>query len=385
MNIVLITNILTPYRSYFFEKLHQNFSSKNDNLTILVMAEGEHNRPWKFKDLKKEFTILLPGKCIKITKGIFLHTNKMVKHTLKKLNPDIVVAAGSYTFPTIWRTISLRRSLGYKVLFWSESHLDEHKEYNFVIKLFRNMLRRIIYSQFDGFWYSGKMSLSFIETYCRENAIKIFCPNIINEELYKDRSEKITRQEIADMYGFDSNKYIFTCVARLSKEKGLENFIELFSRSSICKNNSVILLIGEGPREKELRQIISKCGINAILIGQLPQNEVKKVLEASDCFCLPSFSDPNPLSCIEALCVGLPLIISKHVGNKYEVIREGKNGYIFDFSHPEDAVEKLEKLITSSDGWRKTAKDTSLKIYKSIYDLNTQLERIVLETKAVKV
>ena len=39
---------------------------------------------------------------------------------------------------------------------------------------------------------------------------------------------------------------------------------------------------------------------------------------------LPSLSDPNPLSCIEACWSANPLIVSEHVGNNPEIITEGR-------------------------------------------------------------
>jgi glycosyltransferase involved in cell wall biosynthesis len=50
----------------------------------------------------------------------------------------------------------------------------------------------------------------------------------------------------------------------------------------------------------------------------------------ADGFCLPSLSDPNPLSVIEALWAGLPLLLSTKVGNHPECLEQGKNGFAFD-------------------------------------------------------
>lgn len=44
----------------------------------------------------------------------------------------------------------------------------------------------------------------------------------------------------------------------------------------------------------------------------------------SDVFVLPSISDANPLTCIEALWTELPLFISENCGNYPEVIEQGK-------------------------------------------------------------
>ena len=53
--------------------------------------------------------------------------------------------------------------------------------------------------------------------------------------------------------------------------------------------------------------------------------------------------DPNPLSVIEALWAGLPLILSNRVGNQHEALVIGKNGWLFDQQSGDAVREVLEK------------------------------------------
>ena len=50
MRIVLYTNILTPYRKYFFDTLFEQCRQKNIQFTVLVMAETESNRLWRYEE-----------------------------------------------------------------------------------------------------------------------------------------------------------------------------------------------------------------------------------------------------------------------------------------------------------------------------------------------
>lgn len=89
--ILLVTNILTPYRSYFYSLLHHECVIKNIDLKILVTADNEPNRNWKYEDFKQEYTILVKGKIFSFPNNIFIHLNNIIPF-LKTSNPALLFA-----------------------------------------------------------------------------------------------------------------------------------------------------------------------------------------------------------------------------------------------------------------------------------------------------
>jgi glycosyltransferase involved in cell wall biosynthesis len=55
-----------------------------------------------------------------------------------------------------------------------------------------------------------------------------------------------------------------------------------------------------------------------------------ELFAAADVMALPSWKDPNPLTVIEGLWAGLPMIISKYCGNSPEAVEEGRNGWLIE-------------------------------------------------------
>ena len=157
------------------------------------------------------------------------------------------------------------------------------------------------------------------------------------------------------------------CPARLSVAKGLLEFIELFKESPKTQMFT-ILVPGNGELEEQIIAKITATGIDMRLLGYKKQNEMVELYAIADVFLMPSLSDPNPLTCVEALWSGLPLIVSTHVGNYPEVIKQGVNGYVFDYDKKDESIRIFDKLAEQSEQWYDMAKAVSRKIAEENYD-----------------
>lgn len=377
MNFAIYTNILTPYRKHFYDALYEECKKNGDSFYVILMAATEPNRNWKYDDFKTEYTILLGSKTLTVG-NVYIHFNKNLRNVLEDLHLDVIVCAGSYLCPGLWSVLFRKKKLEYKTFYWSESHLNEVRNYSGIKIQLREFLRKIIYKRFDGFWYAGKLSLEFIQKYADEKAELFFMPNLIDEKRYQivasaaNEEKKYLRQK----YCVGQEKVVFICPARLSSVKGIDKFIDLFSKCSE-KGKATILVAGDGELKSIIEEKINKENVDVRLLGFKNEGEVIELYKLSDVFLLPSLSDPNPLTCIEALWAGLPLFISEHCGNYPEVVSEGKNGYVFSYKNEKDTIDKLQKIINSDENWNKTAKDLSQQIAEKKYKTEYTVKKVM--------
>ena len=383
-SIVLITNILTPYRTHFFDLLHQECMKNGINFNVLVSSKTEDNRKWTYDKFSRDYTNKLNGIRFKIFEYEFT-VNKGLKSFLIDKKPDIIIGAGGYNLPIIWQSIFFRKKFKYRLLFWSESHLKEVKHTNKYFIKFREVFRNFIYKKFDGFCYAGKLSLDFIEKYSNLNAKLFFLPNLINNDKFKQSRNLSLEQKkiIRKKYNVPEDKFIFICPARLTKVKGIDRFLKIFNE---CENKkyACVLIPGDGEDKDLIQSIILENELNVKLLGYRDEFEMLELYSISDCFLMPSLSDPNPLTSIEAVWCGLPLIVSEHVGNYPEVIVNGENGFVFKYREDKTAKIYIDQLISSSDLWIKNARKISCAIAEEKYDSFLTTERLVLELKSLK-
>lgn len=370
MNLVFLTNILNPYRINFFELIASLTKENHFVLHVVAMIGEKPNRPtWHYDELKKDYTILLKDKTIRIH-GIYLHFNKEIGSTLKELQPDVVVCSGSFLQPSVLQTLRMRKKLGYKVYLWSESHLNEMRSYGKLLLGLREVVRKSILSRFDGFLYAGAYAKEYVDKYKNKSADLYLLHNTVDDHYFFETANALRsqRKKLRKKYGFLCSQFVFVSPIRLSPEKGLGTFLKNAEYiSPEIKNKIVFAIAGIGPELEKWQQIADQTGFDVRFLGMKNQLEIVELYVSADCFFLPSTSDPNPLTVIEAAWTGLPLFVSKNVGNWPEIVKPGENGFVFDYNHPEKIEEMIEKLIAADETWRSKASLVTKNIMETEY------------------
>lgn len=379
MNVVLLTNIMTPYRKFFYDSLYKELKKLKIDFHVLIMAKTEPNRNWNYEEYKTDYSVLLNGKTFTIG-GTFIHINFGLKKIYDKLKPDVIICAGSYLYPALWETLLYEKRFGYKTYYWSESHLNEVRTYGSVKIKLREVIRKAVVGRFDGFWYAGEFSRKFIERYAKNNAKYIFVPNLIDSQLFDKANlySDIEKSRIKKQYSLSPDKKILITPARLSPVKGIIEFLKLLSMTK-GKIGVTYLIAGDGELKESIEQFSKQNDLDVRLIGYKNEKEMIDLYAIADIFVLPSLSDPNPLTCIEACWCSLPLLVSEHVGNYPEIIKEGKNGYVFSYTDTEAAIQKIDSIILSDEKWLYSAGNISHNIAKTIYNPNLAINRIINE------
>ena len=136
------------------------------------------------------------------------------------------------------------------------------------------------------------------------------------------------------------------CVARLSLEKGLTFLVHALR---ILRNKGYdveLRLAGDGPTKKDLKSLVDGFGLGGKVhfLGYLGEDEVIRELQQADLFVLPSFVEGLPVSAMEAMAVGLPVIATNIAGTS-ELIEDGKTGVLVRPSDPEVLADAVVRMM----------------------------------------
>ena len=136
-------------------------------------------------------------------------------------------------------------------------------------------------------------------------------PNAIDPERFK--FNEFARKKIRKQYGIKDGDFVIGHVGRFYPQKNHEFLIDVFAEVHKLKSSTKLLLLGEGPLQKRIRQKIDGLGLtNSVIFAGLQKN-LTPFYSAMDVFAFPSLWEGLPLTLVEAQYSGLPCMVSKNV------------------------------------------------------------------------
>jgi glycosyltransferase involved in cell wall biosynthesis len=144
------------------------------------------------------------------------------------------------------------------------------------------------------------------------------------------------------------NEMVFGFVGRMAREKNHRILIEAFALAHRKHSHIRLRLLGDGVLEPTLKEQVHSLGLDEVVEFCGFSHDVAGFLSGLDVFILPSSFEALPLSLIEAIASGLP-VVATAVGGVPAVVQNTDSGWL---SEPNDAqalLSAMESAITSSD------------------------------------
>jgi glycosyltransferase involved in cell wall biosynthesis len=137
-------------------------------------------------------------------------------------------------------------------------------------------------------------------------------------------------------------------VGRLVEKKGLEYLIRAYARIRSTLPATQLVVIGDGPLSSQLTGLASQLNVPVQFLGSVDSAEVKREMDKSRVFCLPSLvaedgdAEGLPISVLEAQACSVPVVTSAR-GGATEGILDGVTG----LAVPEKDVDLLTMRLMS--------------------------------------
>lgn len=351
MKLLIINNIPTPYRIFMFNLLWEVGKEYDFNVDFFFQSRREKHRPWKPEDFLIRFPYTYSCKP-------FTH-NPYEIFTRRTLNLDIIqkIIFGNYDFVMFAPSMSITNwiaailpTVKANKLLYTESNLIALKNDN----IFTRVIRRFIYSRFTATVCPGERAFGLVNYIApvMEKRPNIFLPNIVDNEIFIEdgRKLRLRGEELRKELGLPVDKLIIISVG-IAPCKGVSLALRTIA---LTPGNYLVLYLGDGPNREDLKSEAESKGISERVqfLGLQSEQNLLKYLAVADWFLHPAIYDASPLSCVEALSIGLPLAVSRQTGNSPEIIDNGKNGIIFDSDDPDDFVCALSRIVNSDETTR---------------------------------
>ena len=343
MKVVLLTNIIPPYRVEFFREL-----SYLCDLTVVCDSLKCPLREWDvdpssfgfdYLELKEEgelFNHKRPD--AGFDEQRVRYKGKGVRSALNSLEPDVVVTC-EFGMRSVY-TLLYCKQKKVPYLIWSEGTRHTEKAVGGVKK----MLRKLLAQQSHGFWTNGTASRQYLEDLGADSSTIAEGMTGISTHSYRAASNELGEQRdfLREAYGVEGVCFLF--VGSISERKGVR---QLLTAIEICDTEldqkATFIIAGSGPLQEEAEDVQDKLSnMKLVFPGFQDEVGIKKLFMACDVFVMPTLDDNWPLVTIEAMVSGVPQIGSIFNGASANLSENAELGVFID---PNDTA-KMAALFT---------------------------------------
>ena len=298
---------------------------------------------------------------------------------VKKLNLDIIHSHTEFSLLTYARYIS--KKLKIPTVHTTHTFYEEYLHY---VPLFEKVskfylkkeMKKICDRQKAVVAPSNKIK-NVLLGYDVSSPIEVVPNGIDLSKFYKpeveniDESVKIFKKN----FGIKDNEKVLVFVGRIAQEKSIDKLLENMKVLNEKRKDIKLLLIGDGPEKHALQKYASKLGIDdkVIFAGYLKWPiEISIAYRASNIFMSASHSEVHPMTFIEAIASGLP-VVAYDDPSIDEMILNEVNGY--KYKDKNQMWEGVIKILEDEEKRKEMIKQ-SIEISKN-YSMEVFVERMI--------
>lgn len=224
-------------------------------------------------------------------------------------------------------------------------------------------LRMILFKRFDEFFSKSIDTYLVLDNRMKKKASKLYSGKVsvirsgLDVEEYKRVSTAVT--EVRDYFSLPADSYLFCCASVPSPHRRFEDAIMALSK--IKQLDVGLVIIGDFSINSEYYSQVQKTVDKFQLARRvyfinrfLSSNDRMRLISSLDCLIFPNKNQTWGLTVIEAMALGLPVIVSDDSGVS-EVIKHGETGFIFRQGDIEELSFLMQEVINDKNASRKMA------------------------------
>jgi len=184
------------------------------------------------------------------------------------------------------------------------------------------------------------VAVNFIKPYISGDYLIV--PNGVDTKRFSP-----TGRKCPSLSSIKEKKLLF--LGRLDKRKGLGQLLTAF-RSLRKEMNIHLIVAGTGPEKSRYEGFVKTNNLTDYVhfLGYIPNEDIPHIYRSCDVYCSPALGGETfGIVLIEAMASGIPVTASNIDGYR-EVLRDKKNGLLFDPYSPEDIKEKLLSVLANN-------------------------------------
>jgi glycosyltransferase involved in cell wall biosynthesis len=156
------------------------------------------------------------------------------------------------------------------------------------------------------------------------------------------------RERLRSLLGIGADRFTLGWIGRMTGVKRTDDVLLALKGLRERGVDACLCMVGDGPDREQAERRAKELGIvrHCFFLGY--QDEVAPFYAAFDAFVLPSGNEGTPVSAIEALAAGRPVVATR-VGGVPDVVRDGVDGFLVETGDVEALAERLARLAADPE------------------------------------
>ena len=189
--------------------------------------------------------------------------------------------------------------------------------------------------------------------------------------------------KLGNSIGVEKRQRQILSVARLVPQKGLDILIAAFATIPVSlRTGWTLSLVGEGPERFRLEEKVESLGISSFVCSEGFSAQPLEFMARAAIFALPSRFEGMPNALLEAMAMGLPVIVSDASPGPLEMVADGVNGLVVPTENIAAMAEALKMLMRNPELRNELGDEARRKLRELQWDVLEPLWRSVLDLPA---
>lgn len=192
-------------------------------------------------------------------------------------------------------------------------------------------------------WAFGNAAKVIVLSQAWAGWVRTICPNQDLRVLYNP----VLLPAPVDLSGPQRSAAHILFLGRMTVNKGVFDLLEAVAKMRDAGVNATLTICGDGDA-RNVRAVIEELGLDTKvrIVGWVEGDAKRFEIAHATVFCLPSYHEGMPMSVLEAMAAGVP-VVSTRVGGIPEAITDGKEGWLVQPGDIEALSERLAKIIAN--------------------------------------
>ena len=256
------------------------------------------------------------------------------------------------------------KTAGLPIMMRGETHLG--LPCRGIRSVFRQPLMGALYRSCNRLLAIGSANAAFYRALCVPDHKIFLVPYSVDNDRFVASAILSDGQkaELRLRYNVPQDRPALLYAAKFTRRKRPGDLLEAARRLKAESSQPfTVVMTGSGDLEQELRTYCAENALdNVVFTGFVNQSELPGLYAASDIFVLPSEHEPWGLAVNEAMCAGLPVVVSREVGCATDLVQEGVNGYLPAAGDIDGLARALRCLIEHEDLRRRQGRASRARI-----------------------